>query len=144
MKALLDTNVMVDVLQRREPWFRDGAAIFRAVADQRIVGCLTAKQLADLHFFARKQLRGEEQVDRKARQVIGKLLALFELIDTLAADCQNALGVENADYEDAILMESAVRAGMDCVVTRNPAHFRGGPIRVLSPAELAAEIRQPE
>ena len=96
MRVLLDTNVVVDVLQRREPWFQDGAAIFRAVANKQIAGCLTAKQIADIHFFARKQFKGEENVDEKARQVVSKLLALFELTDTLAADCKNAIGVSNS------------------------------------------------
>lgn len=141
MRVLLDTNVVVDVLQRREPWFQDGAAIFRAVANKQIAGCLTAKQIADIHFFARKQFKGEENVDEKARQVVSKLLALFELTDTLAADCKNAIGVSNGDYEDAILIQSAVRSGTNCIVTRNPAHFRPSPVPVCSPSELAEKLQ---
>ena len=48
MRVLLDTNIVVDVLQRREPWFQDGAVIFRAIANKQIEGCLTAKQITDL------------------------------------------------------------------------------------------------
>jgi hypothetical protein len=118
------------------PRFQDGAVIFRAIANKQVTGCLTAKQIADLHFFSRKQFKGEENVDARARQVIGKLLALFELIDSLAIDCQNALGINNGDYEDAILIESAVRAGVDCIVTRNPAHYRESPVRVYAPDEF--------
>ena len=144
MRALLDTNVVVDVLQRREPWFQDGAVIFRSIAKKQVSGCLTAKQIADLHFFSRKQFRGEKNVDEKARQVIGKLLALFELIDTLGIDCQEALGMENGDYEDAILIESSVRTEVDCIVTRNLEHFRAASIRVYSPREFVSVIRQTE
>ena len=50
MRAVLDTNIVVDVLQRREPWFQDGAVIFRAIANKQVEGCLTAKQITDLHF----------------------------------------------------------------------------------------------
>lgn len=144
MKAILDTNIVVDVLQSREPWFRDGAVIFRAVANQQVIGCLTAKQIADLYFFSRKQFRGEENVDMKARQVIGKLLALFELVDTLGIDCQNAIGIENGDYEDAILIESAIRAGADCIVTRNPDHFKASSVRIYSPDIFVSLINQSE
>ena len=142
MKALLDTNIVVDVLQRREPWFRDGAVIFRAIANKRIEGCLTAKQITDLHFFSRKQFKGEENVDVKARQVIGKLLAVFSLIDTLGIDCQNALGNENGDYEDAVLIESAVRTRADCIVTRNPEHFKTSTVPVYSPNQFVSVISQ--
>jgi predicted nucleic acid-binding protein len=140
MRVILDTNVVVDVLQRREPWFQDGSVIFLAIANKRVIGCLTAKQIADLHFFSRKQFKGEENIDDRARQVIGKLLTLFELIDTLSIDCKNALGIKNGDYEDAMLIESAARAGVDCVVTRNPAHYKTSSIRVYAPDEFVSVI----
>lgn len=140
MRVILDTNVVVDVLQRREPWFQDVSVIFLAIANKRVIGCLTAKQIADLHFFSRKQFKGEENVDDRARQVIGKLLTLFELIDTLSIDCKNALGIKNGDYEDAMLIESAARAGVDCIVTRNPAHYKASPIRVYAPDEFVSVI----
>jgi hypothetical protein len=73
------------------------AFIFHAVANKQIDGFLTAKQIADLHFFSKKQFRGEENVDVKARQIIRKLLSLFSLIDTLGLDCQNALEIENGE-----------------------------------------------
>ena len=140
MRVLLDTNVIVDVLQRREPWFSDGQKIFYAVANKQITGCITAKEAADIHFFSRKQFTGQENVDAKARQVMTKLYALFELIDTLGIDCQNAIAIENNDYEDAIMIESATRAGLDCIVTRNTEHFKVAPIPVYSPAEFAAKL----
>ena len=144
MKALLDTNIVVDVLQRREPWFQDGAVIFRAIANKQIEGCLTAKQITDIHFFSRKQFKEGENVDVKARQVIEKLLAIFSLIDTLGFDCQKAFGNENGDYEDAVLIESAVRAGADCIVTRNPEHFKTSTVLVYAPDQFVSVISQAE
>ena len=140
MKVLLDTNVIVDVLQRREPWFSDGQKIFYAIAHKQITGCITAKEAADIHFFSRKQYTDQENVDAKARQVMTKLYALFELVDTLGIDCQNAIAIENGDYEDAIMIESAVRSHIDCIVTRNPDHFKVSPIPVYSPAEFVLQL----
>ena len=140
MRALLDTNVIVDVLQRREPWFSDGQKIFYAIANKKIIGCITAKEAADIYFFSRKQFTGQKNVDAKARQVMTKLYALFELVDTLGIDCQNAIAIENNDYEDAIMIESAVRAGLDCIITRNPDHFKTDAIPVYSPAEFVANL----
>jgi len=144
MRALLDTNVIVDVLQRREPWFSDGKKIFYAIANKQIIGCITAKEAADIHYFSRKQFTGQKNVDAKARQVMAKLYALFELIDTLAIDCQNAIAIENNDYEDAIMIESATRAGLDCIITRNPDHFKTAAISVYSPAEFVAGLSETE
>ena len=141
MRVLLDTNVVLDVLQKREPWFQDGAVIFRAIANNQVTGCLTAKQITDIHFFARKQFKGNENVDGKARQVIGKLLSLFDLIDTLGIDCRNAIGINNGDFEDAVLIESTLRAGIDRIVTRNLEHFRPCPVQVCSPSEFAGMLK---
>ena len=138
MRVLVDTNVVVDALQRREPWFQDGAFIFRAVANKQIDGFLTAKQIADLHFFSKKQFKGEENVDVKARQIIRKLLSLFNLIDTLGLDCQNALEIENGDYEDAMMIETAAREGVDGIITRNTTHFTAGTVPVYTPDEFVS------
>lgn len=66
------------------------------------------------------------------------------MIDTLAIDCQNALGINNGNYEDAILIESAVRAGVDCIVTRNPAHYRESSVQIYAPDEFVSVISQQE
>jgi hypothetical protein len=125
MRVILDTNVVVDVLQRREPCFQDGSVIFLAIANKRVIGCLTAKQIADLHFFSRKQFKGEENVDDRARQVIGKLLTLFELIDTLSIDCKNALGIKNGDYEEGIFNNGEFIEGKKRITYTNGS-YEGG------------------
>lgn len=144
MKVLIDTNVIVDVLQSREPWCRQGQMIFLAAANQRITACITAKEAADIHFFSRKQFAGQENVDEKARNVLAKLFALFEVLDSLAEDCQNALGINNGDYEDAMMMETASRSGVDCIITRNVTHFSGGSVPVYSPDDYIARFIPPE
>ena len=139
MKAVIDTNVIVDVLQNRQPWCEDGKTIFMAVATNQITGCITAKQAADIHFFSRKQFTGQENVDQKARDVLSKLLTLFELLDSLAIDSMNAFGISNNDYEDAMLIESASRSGADCIITRNTEHFQVSPIKVFTPEVFLRE-----
>ncbi len=140
MKVLIDTNVIIDVLQSREPWCRQGQEIFMAVANKKISGCITAKEAADIHFFSRKQFDGQENVDEKARTILAKLFALFEVLDSLAEDCQNALGIRNGDYEDAMMMETSSRSGVDCIITRNKTHFSGGSVPVYSPDEFLARF----
>ena len=103
---------------------------------------MTAKEIADIHFFIRKQFKGEENVDQKARKIISGILALFAMVDTLGEDCQNALGLESNDYEDAIMMTSARRAGIDLIVTRNTDHFRQSPVPICTPAECVKLLKR--
>lgn len=137
MRVLLDTNVIVDVLQQREPWHRDGERIFLAAAMKQITACVTAKQIADIHYLTRKVFKGQSHADKLARQIIGKLLTIMELNDTSADDCQAAIGINNNDFEDAMLIAAAVRISADYIITRNEEHFTSSAVPVISPADFS-------
>ena len=143
MKALLDTNVIVDTLQRREPMFVASSKVIIAIASNQLQGYVTSKEIADIHYFSRKQFAGQEGVDKKARQVIEGLLLFLDIVDTTGEDCKKALAVENNDYEDAIMISSAVRSNMDCIITRNPKHFKTSPIPIYSPEDFL-QLLKPE
>ena len=123
MNVLLDTNIIVDTLQQREPMFDTSSRVIVATAAKQLQGYITSKEIADLHYFSRKQFVGQEGKDKKARQVIEALLSFLDIIDTTGGDCKKALTIENNDYEDAIMICSAARANMDCIITRNAKHF---------------------
>ena len=142
MRVLLDTNIIVDVLQKRQPCYPPGKEIFAAVAYQDITGCITAKQAGDIYFFACKQLHGEPNIDAKARKIMNHLFALFELIDSRGIDCEMALLRENGDFEDAMLIESAVREKIDCIVTRNAEHFKNSPVAVHDPESFVKWLKR--
>ena len=63
---------------------------------------------------------------------------LEENLEALLAEC--------ADFEDAVMIETAKRSGMDCIVTRNIKHYAGASIPVYEPAEflrlLASEKKE--
>ncbi|MBQ1418947.1 MAG: PIN domain-containing protein [Firmicutes bacterium] len=142
MRVLLDTNIVVDVLQKKQPWFDSGKEIFTAAALQEITGYITAKQASDLYFFACKQLRGEPDIDKKARKILTNLFAIFEIIDAKGIDCEKALLRENGDFEDAMLIESALREKIDCIVTRNFVHFQNAQVPVYDPESFVKMLRQ--
>ena len=142
MRVLLDTNIVVDVLQKRQPWFDSGKEIFMAAALQEITGYITAKQASDLYFFACKQLRGEPDIDKKARKILTNLFAIFKIIDAKGIDCEKALLRENGDFEDAMLIESALREKIDCIVTRNLVHFQNAQVPVYDPESFVKMLRQ--
>lgn len=131
----MDTNIVLDVLQNREPWASDGQKIFLAIANKQITGCLTAKEVNDIAYFSHIQFKGQDFIDQKVRGILTNLYAVFELIDTLADDCHDALALPNDDYEDAVMIKSAIRADVDCIVTRDKDYV-GCPIPVYKPNEF--------
>jgi hypothetical protein len=86
--------------------------------------------------MTKKAFKGQAHVDYLAKQVIGKLMTFMELEDTSAADCQAAMGINNNDFEDAMLMACAARETMDYIVTRNIAHFKSSSVPVVTPADF--------
>ena len=56
---------------------------------------------------------------------------------------QDAVGLGWSDFEDAVQMAAAYRAGADYLITRNPKDFKGGPTEVVQPGEFLALLRAP-
>ena len=129
MRVMLDTNIIVDALQDREPWAEAARQIFRDAALGRYTGCITAKASADIHYLARRCTHSETD----ARNTLSKLFSLFDLLDTAAEDCQRALISETKDFEDAIMIETAFREGLAYIITRNAKDFSHSTVKVLDP-----------
>ena len=132
MRAVIDTCVIVDVLQSREPFCKDAQSIFLLCANRRFEGLLTAKAVTDIYYLTRRQTHSE----KAARDILTKLCELFVLEDTAAADIFNAIPSEISDFEDAVMVETAMRSGADCIVTRNIRDYEKAPIPVYVPAEF--------
>ena len=60
--------------------------------------------------------------------------------DTFSTDCQLALGSPIKDYEDAIMVQTAIRIGADCIVTRNLKDYRLASLPIFSPEEFLKNI----
>ncbi len=134
MKVLFDTNVIIDAMQSRTPWSADAQKLFLKVAANEINGCITANAVTDIHYLMHKYLHDEA----RTRKVLEKLFELFEILDTTDADCRSALFSSTTDYEDAVMIETAVRSGVDCIITRNKEDFNHSPVRVCTSAEFPA------
>lgn len=132
MNVLMDTCIIIDALQSREPFHKDAEAVFLAVANRRCVGFLTANSITDIYYLMHKALHSAEET----KKVLGVLFNLFEIVDTCGIDCRKALASGISDYEDAVMIEAAARAEIDCIVTRNLKDYAGAPMPVYSPAQL--------
>ena len=136
MRVLIDTCVIVDALQDRQPFAGDARSVFLAVANRAFIGCITAKAVTDIHYLTRRLLHSEE----RTRDILRKLFSLFDVVDTLGLDCIQAAQSRIADYEDAVMAETALRISADYIVTRNLRDYSRSTIPVLSPAELLAML----
>ena len=140
MRAMIDTCVVVDALQSREPFCADAQKIFLAVANRWFDGCITAKASADIYYLAHRTTHS----DVETRKILTKLFALFDLLDTTAMDCRRAISSQMTDYEDAVMADTALRSGCDCIVTRNLKDYQNASIPSYSPSDFLRLITPTE
>ena len=135
MKILIDTCVVVDFLQRREPFADAARKVFVAVATKQVIGCVTAKAVTDIYYLAHRITHS----DADTRQLIKQLLGLVQLVDTSSEDILRALSSGTSDYEDAVMIETARRTKMDYIVTRNIKDYGKSFVSVLTPEQFGAD-----
>ena len=136
MRTVIDTCVIVDALQSREPFCKEAQSIFLLCANRQFEGFLTAKAITDIYYLTHRQTHS----DKATRDVLTKLCALFVLLDTTALDIRKAISAEISDFEDAVMVETAVRSGADCIVTRNTKDYAKAQIAVWTPEEFIQQI----
>lgn len=136
MRVLLDTNILIDVLQSREPWCYDGQKIFLLAAEEKFDACITANTVADIHYLMKFNLHDE----KKTRTILKTLFQLFEILDTCSIDCEKALHSSLRDYEDALMNETAAREKISCIITRNIKDFQNSSIQAYLPSEFLKQF----
>ena len=130
MRVLVDTCVIIDALQSRVPFAEDAQRIFIYSANNQFEGYITAKSVADIYYLTHRLTHSNAET----RRILSKLFTLFHLLDTTSLDCRKAISSEITDYEDAVMVETAIRSEMDCIVTRNEKDYTKSFVKVCEPS----------
>lgn len=131
MIALVDTNVVLDVMLSRKPFFVDSAAVLAAVERSRCQGLLGATTVTTIHYIAGRVVGYEASLKR-----IAQLMSIFGVAAVNRSVLDAAIGGKMRDFEDAVLHEAALQAGADCIVTRNVKDFAGAIVPVYLPRQF--------
>lgn len=131
MRILLDNDVTIDYVVRREPFFENAERIFLLNAEERIEVWVSSITPINV-FYIGKKLKGQEYAFKAVRRLV--TLVSICTVDSLVLHHAFNLGIK--DYEDAVQCASAVSEGLDAIVTRNISDFVGSPIPVHSPDDF--------
>ena len=126
---LVDLNVILDVVQHRQPFYEESARVLDAVVRGEAVGWVAAHSITTL-FYVINRVRNRET----AVATLTSLLDIFIIAPVDDAIIRKALAWGWADFEDAVQMAAAVHIGANYLVTRNPRDFQTGIIPVIQPA----------
>lgn len=133
MNILADTNVILDVILKREPYFAASYEILNLASQDKICVMITASCVTDIYYLLRRS--GKD--DASARNALNQLFNLVRLADVRAEDIHRALKSPVADFEDAVAIEVARRNTCEVIVTRNIKDFSGSVIPVVTPQDFA-------
>ena len=132
MRILIDTNVILDMIAKREPFFTSAAKVILLSAEEKIEAYITANVVTDISYIACRHYMRESE----ARDMLHKLLKL----DVGHKDCLRALTLPMEDYEDALLAVCAKRVNADYIITRDIEHFRSSPVSPISPDDFLKSV----
>lgn len=129
MKILIDTNIILDLIQSREPFSENASKIINSCVKKENEGYISAHSLSDIFFILRKDKTVEE---RKA--LILNLCSFFTVIpedkNFYTAVCKNN---NWNDLEDGLQMKCADFEKLDYIVTRDAGKgFNDSPVKVIS------------
>ena len=132
MKVLIDTNILVDVIARREPFWKSSNEILELCRKNTISGFVSTRAFCDLFYVLRKSLSVKERKDtiKWIRGYLDTVIITNQIVDE-ALD-NDAI----SDFEDAIQYACAESVGADYIVTRITKDYGKADVRAVSPEEL--------
>jgi hypothetical protein len=134
---LVDLNVIVDVVQQRQPFYEQSARVMDAVVRGQATGWLAAHSVTTL-FYIINRLRNRQT----AVTAITGLLDVFAVAAVDDSVIRKALSWGWKDFENAVQMAAATNVSADYFITRNPRDFQDGIIPVVEPAAFLTLLEQ--
>lgn len=135
MKLLIDANILLDVLQKRQPYYYDSSLVWKLCETESAEGYISTLTVANLVYIMRKELDSE-----KIEQVFQKLKLIFQIADFSVSDITRAVEMKWNDFEDAAQSATAERIHANYIITRNIRDFKESRVPALTPAEYLTKI----
>ena len=137
IKALIDTNVLLDHLAHREGFFQDAAVIFSMVEEDQLIGIVSSLSIVNCAYVLPKHYDGYAVLEQ-----IKTMLRMFTISNVDAAILEQAAELVPYDYEDAVQYLSALPYHPDMVITRDKKGFNDLDILVMTPAEFVKRAKE--
>lgn len=131
-KVLVDTCVIIDILLDREKFVDDSYNAVSSLIRKGDIICTTAKAMTDIFYIVHHSLHDND----KTKEVLLKLSRVYQILDTKEKDTLKAITSDVADYEDAVMVETAIANRVDFILTRNIKDYKKSKVKVVSPTDF--------
>ena len=133
MKNLfIDTNIVIDLLAKREPFYYDAATLFSMADKKQIQLSVSSLTIANTNYILLRQMDGI-----KSKEILKKLKLLVKILPLDTQIVELALNDETfSDFEDGLQYFTAKENGQDLIITRNIKDFRNSLLPTMSAKEF--------
>ncbi|MGH2505318.1 MAG: type II toxin-antitoxin system VapC family toxin [Ktedonobacterales bacterium] len=135
IRALIDTNVILDWLLDRKPWSDAAKPLWDARDAGDVVAYLPASVVTDIFYIIRRQADIPT-----AFRAIDQVFGAFGLCAVDEALLRQARALPGNDFEDNVQIACAANAQSDLIVTRSPVDFRHSPLPVIEPSQITTYL----
>ncbi len=136
-KLYLDTNVILDYLQRR-PGREYIESLLKLADKEAIILVTSVLNFATIFYLERK-------VGYSTSQIINRFSSLNRVIlpvDQTVKSYESALQSGFSDFEDALQNFAAIESSCDYLITGNKKHFKKSVLQVLTSKEMIARLNK--
>ncbi|MEX2568808.1 MAG: PIN domain-containing protein [Cyclobacteriaceae bacterium] len=136
-KLFFDTNVVLDLLGEREPFY-DSVAKIATLADRGHLRLIVSALTFATVYYLLSRFESNEVVKEKIR----KFKVIAETSDLTNKIIEQGLSSKFSDFEDALQYYCAVDTDCNILITRNGKDFKSSEIPVLTPLEYLSNLKK--
>jgi predicted nucleic acid-binding protein len=127
IKVFVDTDVIFDLLAKREPFYTYAAQLFSSADSKALTVCISSISIANVNYILSKQKSASE-----ARKLLSRFKVLVQVLPVDDKIIELALNGDFRDFEDAIQYYCAIENGVKIIVTRNLRDFKKSKLPVFT------------
>ena len=133
MRLLVDTNVFLDFVLRRDEGCKDALEFFIWCRRNKNQTLVTSMSLRDIEYIAMRHLHDK----RKANEVLGDVYSICSKVVGISADAAiTSIYEEYKDYEDELIVQTAKEELADAIITNNTKDYTNKGIPVFTPKDI--------
>ncbi len=135
-RFFIDTNIVIDLLSRREPFYEEAANLF-SLADKKLIELsVSSLTIANTSYALLRQMDSNKakSIIRKLRLIV-KILPLDDKVVGLALNDETF-----SDFEDGLQYFTAIENEQDLIITRNLKDFKNSKLPVMTAKQLLETI----
>ena len=137
MRVLIDTNVVIDFLTTREPFYKAASSVMEKCANGELDGYIAFHSIPNLWYILRKT------PEEKRREWLMDVCGILRVKGASHDEVLKAIRMEGfKDFEDCLQDRCAEEIGAKFIITRNVRDFEKSVIPAMSPEDFLKVIEQ--